>query len=153
MMRDPILLLATGLGTGLVPRAPGTAGSLAGVAVYLALAGLTIPVYALLVLILFVAGIWICQQAAGKLGVHDAPSIVFDEIVGILITFAGTPLEWPWILLGFVLFRFFDILKPWPISWLDKNVPGGFGIMLDDLVAGVFALALLQGAQWAWSGI
>ncbi len=152
MIRDPILLLATGFGTGLAPRAPGTAGTVVGVIAYLALAGLAPTIYLLLLLVLFVLGIWICRHAVRKLGVHDAPSIVFDEIVGILVTLTATPLQWPWIVAGFVLFRFFDILKPWPIIWLDKNVPGGLGIMLDDLVAGLFALALLQSAQWAWIG-
>ena len=152
MIRDPVLLLATGFGSGLVPRAPGTAGSLVGVILYLSLAGISLPIYLALILLLSCLGIWICHLAAAKLGVHDAPSIVFDEIVGVLVTLAGTPIEWPWLLGGFVLFRLFDILKPWPISWLDKNVQGGFGIMLDDLVAGLFALVLLQAAQWAWLG-
>jgi len=153
VIRDPVLLLATGLGAGLAPRAPGTFGTLVGVAVYLPLAGLSLSVYLSVVALVIVLGIWICDRAARKLGVHDAPAIVFDEIAGILVTLAATPLQWPWILAGFVLFRFFDILKPWPIAWLDKNIAGGLGIMVDDLVAGLFALALLQAAQWLWMGI
>jgi phosphatidylglycerophosphatase A len=152
MMRDPVLILATGFGSGLAPRAPGTAGSVVGVILYLAVADLSLPFYFALLIVLSCLGCWICDVAARKLGVPDAPSIVFDEIVGVLITLAGTPIEWPWLLLGFALFRFFDILKPWPIRWLDKNIHGGVGIMLDDLLAGVFALVLLQAAQWAWIG-
>ena len=135
MIRDPVLFLATGFGSGLAPRAPGTAGSVVGVILYLALAGLSLPFYVALLIVLSCLGFWICHVAARKLGVHDAPCIVFDEIVGVLITLAGTPIDWPWLLLGFALFRFFDILKPWPIRWLDKNIHGGVGIMLDDLLA------------------
>ncbi len=152
MFKDPILLLALGFGSGLAPKAPGTAGSVVGVLLYLPVAQLSLPVYGLIVAVLFILGIGICQHGAKKLGVHDAPAIVFDEIVGIFVTLMGTPTEWIWLLLGFALFRFFDILKPWPIAWLDKNVRGGFGIMLDDLVAGLFALALLQLARWVWLG-
>ena len=88
-------------------------------------------------------GVWICDEAAKKLGEHDFGGIVWDEVAGYLITLWFVPLSWQTILLGFVLFRFFDIIKPWPIKWLDQHVQGGFGIMIDDVLAAVFAGGLL----------
>jgi len=146
-MSDPVHLLAAGFGTGLAPRAPGTAGTLAGVLLYLALAALPLPVYLGLSLGLFLLGVWICGRAARDLNAHDHPSIVFDEMIGYLVTMAGAPFGIGWLALGFVLFRFFDIVKPWPISLLDRKVPGGFGIMLDDLAAGLLALTVLQAVR------
>jgi phosphatidylglycerophosphatase A len=146
-MSDPVHLLAAGFGTGLVPRAPGTAGTLAGVLLYLALAALPLPAYLGVSLGLFLLGVWICGRAAHDLNAHDHPSIVFDEMIGYLVTMAGAPFGIGWLALGFVLFRFFDIVKPWPISLLDRKVPGGFGIMLDDLAAGLLALAVLQAVR------
>ncbi|MCI0749636.1 MAG: phosphatidylglycerophosphatase A, partial [Nevskiales bacterium] len=140
-------LLAFGLGAGLSPKAPGTLGTLWGVPLWWALSGLGWPVYVVVTTLLFMAGVWICGRSAKRLGVHDSPGIVFDEIVGFLVT--ATPLlpaldrvsgpAWATLLTAFVLFRFFDIVKPWPIRWLDARVHGGFGIMLDDLAAGVCA--------------
>ena len=89
-------------------------------------------------------GIWICGAASLRLGVHDHPGIVWDEFAGFLITMTAVPMSWQTVLAGFLLFRFFDILKPWPIGWLDKKVAGGFGIMLDDIVAGAMAWFVLQ---------
>lgn len=143
-MSDPVHLLAAGFGCGLAPRAPGTAGTAAGVLLYLALSPLPLPAYLGMTLGLFLLGIWICGRAARDLDAHDHPSIVFDEMIGYLVTMAGAPLGIGWVALGFVLFRFFDIVKPWPISLIDRKVPGGFGIMLDDLAAGLAALAVLQ---------
>jgi phosphatidylglycerophosphatase A len=91
-----------------------------------------------------VVGVWVCDTASRDLGVHDHPGIVWDEIAGFLLTMLAAPPGWQWILVGFALFRLFDIWKPWPIGWLDRRVAGGLGIMLDDLVAGVFAAAILQ---------
>ncbi|MEY8195315.1 MAG: phosphatidylglycerophosphatase A, partial [Cycloclasticus sp.] len=88
-------------------------------------------------------GIWICGQAAKELGVHDHGGIVWDEIAGYLLTMYWVDFSWQNVLLGFVLFRLFDILKPWPINWVDRRVGGGFGIMLDDLLAGLMAAACL----------
>ncbi len=89
-------------------------------------------------------GIWICGKTAEDMGVHDDSSIVWDEVAGMLITMLAVPLSWQTLLMGFVLFRFFDILKPWPISYLDKHVHGGFGIMIDDVLAGLFALFIIH---------
>jgi phosphatidylglycerophosphatase A len=140
----PVDFLALGFGSGLLPFAPGTAGTVAAIPVYLLLQPLAAPFYLAIVVLLALAGIAICGQAASRLGVHDHPGIVWDEIVGYLVTMAFAPPGWLWIGLGFVLFRLFDIVKPWPIKWCDRQVGGGLGIMLDDLLAGVFSAALLQ---------
>jgi len=140
----PVDFLALGFGSGLVPGAAGTAGTVAAIPVYLLLQPLAAPYYAAVVVLLALAGIVICGQTANRLGVHDHPGIVWDEIVGYLVTMALAPPGWLWIAAGFVLFRLFDIVKPWPIRWCDRQVGGGLGIMLDDLLAGVFAAALLQ---------
>jgi phosphatidylglycerophosphatase A len=143
-LRQPVMWLATGFASGLSPWAPGTAGSLVGVLFYIALAPLTLPTYLLVVLALALLGVWICQRAGQALGVADHPGIVWDEIVGLLISMAATPLSWQGVVLGFALFRLFDILKPWPVSVIDRRVPGGLGVMLDDVMAGLYALACLQ---------
>jgi phosphatidylglycerophosphatase A len=144
-------LLAFGFGSGLSPRAPGTVGTLAALPIYLVLAQQNTWVYALVVLLAALLGVWLCERTSSDLGVHDHPGIVWDEFVGLWIALFALPAEPAWIVAGFVVFRIFDIAKPWPISWLDEHVSGGFGIMVDDIVAGVFAcltlhLAALLGA-------
>ncbi|MCW9078836.1 MAG: phosphatidylglycerophosphatase A [Gammaproteobacteria bacterium] len=142
-------LLAFGMGAGCSPKAPGTMGTLLAVAIYLPLSRLSLPVYAAVLLVVILVGIWLCDKAARELGVHDHPGIVWDEIAGYLLTMLAAPAGWLWVVVGFALFRLFDIWKPWPIGWLDRRVGGGLGIMLDDLVAGLFAAACLQGlAYW-----
>ncbi len=143
-LREPPVLLASGFGAGLAPVAPGTAGSLVGVLIYIPMADLPIPLYLAVVLVLAIAGVWLCDRAGRRLGVTDHPGIVWDEIVGLLIALTGSPWSWQGTLLGFVLFRLFDILKPWPIGRIDRGVAGGLGVMLDDVVAGLYALASLQ---------
>ncbi|MDJ0739839.1 MAG: phosphatidylglycerophosphatase A [Gammaproteobacteria bacterium] len=140
----PTHLLAFGFGAGCSPKAPGTMGTLLAVALYLPLSQLSPAGYALALVIIVVAGVWLCDRASQDLGVHDHPGIVWDEIAGYLLTMVAAPPGWLWIAVGFGLFRLFDIWKPWPIGWLDRRVRGGLGIMLDDLVAGVFAAACLQ---------
>jgi phosphatidylglycerophosphatase A len=143
-LRNPVHVLAFGFGAGLSPLAPGTAGTLLGVFIYLSMAPLPVPYYIAVCGLLFVAGVWICARTSRDLGVHDHSGIVFDEIVGFLVAMIALPPEWLWLVAGFVLFRLFDIIKPWPIGWFDRRVEGGLGIMLDDLLAGLAALALLQ---------
>ncbi len=143
-LRNPVHLLAFGFGTGLSPAAPGTVGTVLGVFIYLALAPLPLTYYIGVCSGLFLAGIWICDKTSRDLGVHDHAGIVFDEIVGFLVTMIALPSSWPWVLSGFCLFRAFDILKPWPIGWIERRSKGGLGIMLDDLLAGLAALLLLQ---------
>ncbi|MCP4995177.1 MAG: phosphatidylglycerophosphatase A [Gammaproteobacteria bacterium] len=146
--RNPVHLLAFGLGSGAAPKAPGTFGTLAAVPLYLLVQPLSAINYLLLVITLFLVGIWLCDRTSKDLGVHDHGGIVWDEWVGLLITLWLAPMGWHWLIAGFLLFRFFDILKPWPIGWLDRRVHGGLGIMLDDVVAGLFAFVLLQAAVY-----
>lgn len=141
--KHPIHFLAIGLGSGAVPKAPGTWGTVAAVLLYLPLAQLVTWQYGMVVLISALVGIYLCGKTSKDWGVHDHSAIVWDEFVGFWITMFLIPLTWYWVLLGFVLFRLFDILKPWPISWLDKNVHGGLGIMVDDILAGVMAWGCL----------
>lgn len=144
VLSNPVHLLAFGFGSGLAPRAPGTMGTLVGVVLYLPLAALNLYLYLAILLLVTVAGVWICHRTAKDLGLHDHPGIVWDEIAGYLLTMLAAPSGWEWVLAGFVLFRLFDIWKPWPINLLDEKVTGGLGIMLDDLLAGIYALAILQ---------
>jgi phosphatidylglycerophosphatase A len=143
VFRSPVLLLAFGFGAGLAPRAPGTVGTLAAIPLYLALSHFSLGVYLALVIGISLAGIWICRRAAQRLGVHDHPGIVWDEFAGFLVTMIPAPVSWLWTLVGFGLFRLFDIWKPWPISWADRHCKGGLGIMLDDLLAGSLAAVVL----------
>ncbi|HEY0722180.1 MAG TPA: phosphatidylglycerophosphatase A [Gammaproteobacteria bacterium] len=149
LLRDPVHFLALGFGSGLSPKAPGTFGTLAAIPIYLLLDQLSLLIYLGITVLLFLAGIVICDGSAKKLGVHDHPGIVWDEVVGFLVTMTAAPGGVYWVLIGFVLFRLFDILKPWPIRAIDRGVAGGLGIMLDDLLAGVMAALVLQlGAWW-----
>lgn len=143
LLKDPVVFLATGFGSGLSPYAPGTIGTLVSLILFAVLKDTTWVLLALCV-IGFVAGIYLCGYTARKLGTHDHGGIVWDEFIGMWITLLWIPVSPLALLLGFVLFRLFDILKPWPIGFLDKRVQGGFGIMLDDVLAGLFAnLSLL----------
>jgi len=151
IMTDPVLFLAFGFGSGLAKKAPGTCGTVAAIPIYLLLVLTGLPIYSLLTIIITVVGIWICGQAADKLGEHDFGGIVWDEVAGYLITMWLVPFSWQTALAGFVLFRLFDIVKPWPIIWLDQHVQGGFGIMIDDVLAGIFAGGVLWLAvHWGW---
>jgi phosphatidylglycerophosphatase A len=148
LLRSPTLMLAFGFGSGISPKAPGTMGTLAAIPLWWLLAQLPLASYLMVVLVSAIIGIYICGAAAKTLGVHDHGGIVWDEFVGFWIAMAALPVTWTSVILGFVLFRLFDILKPWPISWLDKKVSGGFGIMIDDVIAGLAAagiIALLGG--------
>lgn len=143
LLRNPVHLLAFGFGSGLSPKAPGTAGTLVAIPFYLALVQFSWPVYWAVLLVGFIIGIYLCDRTAKDLGVHDHGGIVWDEIIGFLITMAVAPQGWFWIVAGFLLFRLFDIWKPWPIRWVDKRIGGGFGIMFDDVLAGLYGAAVL----------
>ncbi len=144
LLSDPVLLLAFGFGSGCAPKAPGTFGTLAALPLAYLLLLLPLALYVPVVMIAAIVGVWICGRASRRLGVHDHSGIVWDEFVGLWVTFIAAPHGIEWLLLGFVLFRLFDIAKPWPISWLDKHVHGGFGIMIDDILAGLLAALCLQ---------
>lgn len=143
-LKDPANFLAFGLGSGCSPKAPGTAGTVIAVLLYLPLQYLPLWLYLGFIVVTFILGVWLCEHASKSLGVHDHGGIVWDEFVGYWITMIAAPAGWLWILLGFVLFRLFDIWKPWPIKLADKKVGGGFGVMFDDVLAGIYALIGLQ---------
>lgn len=144
VMTHPVHFLAFGFGSGLAPVAPGTFGTLMAVPLYLLLAELPLIPYLIVVLIVCITGVWICDKSSKLLGVHDHGGIVWDEFAGFFITMIAAPEGWLWIVIGFALFRLFDIWKPWPISILDEKVDGGLGIMIDDIVAGIYALICIQ---------
>lgn len=143
LFAHPANFFALGGGLGLAPKAPGTFGTLLGIPL-LFLMPQNLAAYLVVVLVLFAFGVWCCHVCARELGVHDHPGIVWDEVVGYLITMVMLPRTALWVLAGFVVFRIFDIVKPWPISWVDRQVHGGLGIMLDDVLAAVFSVLLLQ---------
>ena len=141
-LRDPVHFLAFGFGAGLAPRAPGTFGSAVGIVAAWWLLELPLPWRVAVVLAVIAAGIFICGESARRLGRHDDQRIVFDEIAGVLLTSLAVVEKSVFALaLVFVFFRLFDILKPWPIRDVDHSLKGGLGIMLDDLIAALFAAA------------
>ena len=144
VLRDPVHLLAFGFGSGLSPKAPGTVGTLVALPLVFGLMHLPLLLYLCCVVMLCVVGIYVCGESARRLNAHDHSGIVLDEFAGMAITMIGMPLNFRWLLLGFLLFRFFDIVKPWPIREADHRLSGGLGIMLDDVIAGIFSCALLH---------
>ena len=148
VLSNPIHLIAFGFGSGLAPKAPGTFGTLVAIPPYLLLEPLSLTNFLIVLIILSLVSFYIAGKSAQLLGVHDHGGIVIDEICGYLVTMALAPSGWQWIIIGFILFRIFDILKPWPINLLDKNVSGGIGIVLDDLMAGIYALLSLELIVW-----
>ena len=138
-------LLATGFGTGFAPVIPGTFGTLPGFLLYAILLPLPLWAYLLALVALFILGIYLCAYTAKALQTDDPSAVVWDEMVALPLVLAGFPLDWKFLLAGFVLFRVFDMCKPWPISWFDRRIHGGLGIMLDDVIAAVFA----WGSLWA----
>jgi phosphatidylglycerophosphatase A len=148
LLRDPVHFLALGFGAGLAPKAPGTAGTVVGVLLDPLLRPLGLELRIVIVALMFALGVWICGESARRLGAHDHPAIVWDEIVGYLALMLFLPAGWAWALAGFVVFRFFDILKPWPIRQLDHGVGGGLGIMLDDVMAAAWGVLVLLGVMY-----
>ena len=146
LLKNPGGWIALGFGSGLSPVAPGTAGSIAALLPWFGLRELPIPLFALTLLVAFALGVWVCDWAVRRLQIADPGAIVWDEFVGQWLTLA--PLmwlqrDWPWIIVGFILFRIFDIFKPWPVSLADRKIGGGFGVMFDDVIAGVYAAVVL----------
>jgi len=152
LLATPAGWLACGFGSGLTPVAQGTFGSLAALLPWLLLRHLSIPLYVLVLLAGFAIGVWACDIAGRALGVDDHRSLVWDEFIGQWIALIPLLLPallptrfsmWWWLLAGFVLFRLFDVWKPWPIRWMDRHLKGGMGVMVDDVVAGIFAAIVL----------
>jgi len=151
LLRNPLHLLSLGFGSGLSPFAPGTCGTLVAIPLYLLLAQLPLWYYLAAVAVAFAIGFYLCGYTSAALGEHDHSGIVWDEFVGFWITMIAVPATWQWILAGFVLFRLFDIVKPWPVKVADAKMKGGFGIMFDDLLAALYAVIVLQIALWVHS--
>ncbi|MEM9601770.1 MAG: phosphatidylglycerophosphatase A [Pseudomonadota bacterium] len=152
-LRDWRCALGLGLGSGLLRPAPGTWGTLAATPVAWWLMHVSLPVALAVVVVSAVVGVALCEHTAKALGVHDHPAIVWDEFAGLWLTALFAPATVPGLIAAFGLFRVFDIVKPWPIRWCDRQVDGGLGIMLDDLLAGVGAGLVLLGVSAAgWQG-
>jgi phosphatidylglycerophosphatase A len=150
LLSQPAHFLALGLGAGLAPKAPGTWGSLAALPLFWLLTRLAPDLIAVIgaLIAAFAVGVWACDLTGRQLGVPDHGSIVWDEIVAMWLILAFIPAEWLAWLAAFLLFRFFDILKPWPIRHVDTRLKNGFGVMLDDVLAAVYTLAIFKGLQW-----
>ncbi len=145
MWRNPVHFLAFGLGSGAAPYAPGTFGTLAAIPIYLVfIEFLSWPIYAAITALMFIFGVWLCDRTERDIGVHDHSGIVWDEFVGYLVTMFAAPAGWQWVVIGFFLFRLFDVWKPYPIRQLERRHQNGFGNMFDDLLAGVYANIVLQ---------
>jgi len=141
---NPVHFLAFGCGAGAARYAPGTWGTLAAIPLYYLLQEMPLFWYLGIILCLFLLGVWLCGRTARDIGVHDHAGIVWDEIVGYLLTMTAVPTGFLWVVAGFAAFRLFDIWKPWPVRWCDRRVSGGLGIMLDDVLAAVYAWGALQ---------
>ncbi len=150
-LKTPLGLLAFGFGSGLSPWAPGTMGTLLAWALVPLLLMLPFLWQVIFVVSSLLAGIWICDVVDKRLGVHDHGGVVWDEIAAFWLCVLFIPYQWQWLLVAFVLFRFFDIIKPWPIGWADKQVSGGLGIMLDDVLAAVWTILILRFALYFMS--
>ena len=148
VLTDPVHFLAFGFGTGLAPFAPGTFGSIPGLILFWLTLDFGLYAQVGIAVALALAGIWICGESARRIGVHDHGGIVWDEIVGMYVTLFVAPVSVVGFVLAFVLFRIMDIVKPWPIRDLDHSMQGGLGIMLDDLLAALYAALLL--ALYGW---
>lgn len=145
LLKHPLGWIAAGFGAGFSPRAPGTVGSIAALAPWWFLMQDLSPLaYLAVVAAGFALGTWAAHWVIRETRIEDPGLVVWDEYVGVWIALFAAPAGWPWMLAGLVLFRIFDIAKPWPVSWADRKLHGGFGAMLDDALAGLYALLLLQ---------
>lgn len=149
--QDPVYFIAFGFGSGLMPWAPGTFGTLAAIPLYLLLVTLPWGLYAIITFTFLVLGVWVSDKVSKDLGLHDYKGIVWDEVVGYLLTMFLAPQGFLWVVLGFILFRFFDILKPYPIRLIDERVGNGLGIMLDDVAAAIPAWLIMQALAWSFA--
>ena len=143
-MRRLVILIATWWGTGYSSVAPGTVGTIAAIPLFLLLSLLPLYGYILCVLAIGLAASWLAGRAEQIFGEKDNRRIVIDEVVGLLVAMAAVPLTWQYLLAGFVLFRIFDIIKPPPIRIIERTVKGGWGVVLDDVLAGIYAQIALR---------
>lgn len=142
--RNPWYFIAFGFGSGAFPVAPGTAGTVVAALFYLALSHLSLASYLVFTVVFSLFSIWLLDKISAEIAVHDHPGMCLDEFAGFFVTMIAAPAGFGWILLGFGLFRLFDIWKPWPISWLDEHVHGGFGMVIDDIAAGALSMMIIQ---------
>lgn len=144
----PSHFIAFGFGTGALPIAPGTFGTLIAIPFYLVLSALSLSLYLFVVLLIILGSTWLCDRVSKEIGVEDHQGMCLDEIVGYLVTMINVPRGLIWIAAGFILFRIFDIWKPWPIRYADEKIHGGFGMILDDVLAGMYSCIILQIFAW-----
>ncbi len=149
--QDPAYFIAFGFGSGLLPYVPGTWGTLAAIPIYLLIAHTAWGIYLGITIAAFILGVVVSDKVSRELGLHDYKGIVWDEVVGYLLTMFLAPVGLTWMLVGFLLFRVFDIWKPYPIRWVDQHVHGGLGIMLDDVLAAIPAWLILQLLVWEFA--
>jgi phosphatidylglycerophosphatase A len=150
---NPIHFLAFGLGTGASPYAPGTVGTLLGIPLVYLLSQWPLWLYLVVTGFIVLLGTWVSDRTSKDIGVHDHGGIVIDEVAGFLVTMLAVPVNLWTVLIAFAAFRCFDIIKPWPIGWLDEKVHGGIGIMLDDLLAGVYGLLVIWLVIWIFPNL
>lgn len=151
-LAHPWHFLSFGFGSGYSPWAPGTAGTVAAIPLFYLMSMLPLWQYMVAVFLMMLLGFYICGFTTRAMGKHDHSAIVWDEIVGYLITMMAMPLQWQWVLIGFFVFRFFDVIKPWPINVIDHRINGGVGIMLDDVLAGFYGFIVMQGLLYYVGG-
>lgn len=151
LIAHPAHFLALGFGSGLAPKAPGTVGTIVGLPLFYLIAGYALHLQLVIIAVFFILGIYCCNVAGKALGISDHGSIVWDEIAAMMLVLTITPNLWQWWLVAFVLFRIFDIWKPFPIRQCDANLKGGFGVMFDDLLAAIYAMISLKALLWMFS--
>jgi phosphatidylglycerophosphatase A len=142
--RNPLHFIAFGFGTGAIPVAPGTFGTLMAIPIYLLMQPLPKSIYFIVLTVFTLFCMWLCEKVSRDIKVHDHQGMCIDEFPGFLLTMFAVPFHLIWIIIGFILFRVFDIWKPFPIRYVDAHVKGGFGMVLDDLLAGVYSWIVLQ---------
>lgn len=148
LLSHPAHFFSLGFGTGLAPKAPGTVGTLVGFPLFWLISDLSLEQQLSIIAVCFIIGIWFCDQTGKAIGVADHGGIVWDEIAAMMLVLTFTPKTALWWVVAFILFRLFDIWKPFPIKHVDAKVKGGLGVMLDDLLAALYAIVVLKGLLW-----
>lgn len=146
--QNPWHFIAFGFGSGAFPVAPGTMGTLIAIPFYLAIQPLAHSVYFIIVLLAALASMWLCNKVSREIGIHDHQGMCIDEVIGYLVTMYAAPHGIKWIIIGFLLFRLFDIWKPQPIRYIDEKFTGGIGMILDDVLAGIYSCIILHILSW-----
>lgn len=153
LLQHPAHFFGLGFGSGLAPKAPGTFGTLVGLPLFWLVSVYILPIQLAVIAALFLIGIYFCDVTGKALGISDHGGIVWDEIVAMMLVLAFTPNQWHWWLAAFLLFRLFDIWKPFPIRQCDAKLKNGFGVMFDDLLAAIYAILSLKALLWLSSQI